>query len=165
LRWFKLGLVLTGATLIGLVGYRYFFPDDAKLIRARLKELAAAASLRADEAPLARVNNTGRLCAFFTEDVVIAIEAGERTFRINGRQELFQAVMSARANYGPATVEFLDARVEIGPDRRSAVAFAAGRIRGNLDGDPNIQELQFSFVKVGRKWYISRVELAHTLRL
>src|SRR5947199_6027185 len=71
--------------------------------------------------------------------------------------------MGARTLAGGLSVEFLDVNVAVAPDRQSAVAdlTAKGKVPG--EKDILVQELKIKLKKIGRGWYLQRVETVKSL--
>jgi hypothetical protein len=55
-------------------------------------------------------------------------------------------------------VEFPDVSVTVAPDRQSAVADVAVKVQAAGEKDSNVQEVKFTFQKIGGDWLITRVE-------
>ena len=60
-------------------------------------------------------------------------------------------------------VEFLDVNITMAPDKQSAVAdlTAKGKVPG--DKDILVQELKMKLKKIGRQWYLQKVETVKSL--
>jgi ketosteroid isomerase-like protein len=141
-----------------------FFPSAQRAIRKTLLELAKAACIAPNESPLAKAINSKKVTDFCTGDVEITVDIpGYSRQTINGRDELLQAAMGARALVGGLNVEFLDIHVTVGPDKQSAIAelTAKGKVPG--DKDLLVQELKFTLKKMGGDWLIQKVETVKTL--
>jgi hypothetical protein len=55
-------------------------------------------------------------------------------------------------------VEFPDMSITVGPDKLSAVADVAVKVQAAGEKDFNVQEMKFTFQKIGGDWLITRVE-------
>ena len=60
----------------------------------------------------------------------------------NGRDELMQAVVGARSQGGSLSVEFPDIKVNVAPDKRSAIVYLTARGKVSGQKDSYLQELQ-----------------------
>jgi len=82
----------------------------------------------------------------------------------NGREEIQQAALGARAILNSLRVHFVDIEVNVAPNKQLAIAHLTAT--ADLPGEkvPEVEELQFGFKKVDRDWLISRVETVKTLR-
>jgi hypothetical protein len=159
-------LVLVGALgSLGFWAWSYFFPTPQHVIREELAELARAASIAPNEAPLTKLAKTQKLLSFFARDAQVTVEVpGRLTQTLNGHDDLQQAAMGARSMLNNLKVELVDVVVTVGADKQSAVADLTAT--ATLPGEkiPEVQELEMSFKKAGRDWLINRVETIKTLR-
>lgn len=161
LRRIVLAALLAG---LGFWGWRALFPSPEHVIRQRLTELARDASFAANEGALAKLANAQTLTSFCTPDVVITVNTPGRSQQtLNGRDELLQAVMAARASLRGLNVEFFDILVTVAPDGTSAVANLTARGRVPEERDSYVQELEFKLRKAEGEWLIFRVETVKTL--
>jgi hypothetical protein len=149
---------------LGIWGWRVFFPNPEQVVRKRLTQLARAASFSSGEAPMARLWNAQALGDFFTADVEIKVDVpGTPAFNLSGRDNLVERALGARSALTSLRVEFPDISVTIGPDQVSAMAYVTAKAKASGEGDPYLQELKFTFQKVGRDWLIRKVETVKTL--
>jgi hypothetical protein len=162
----SLRLVVAAALIgLGIWGWRTLFPSPARVIRARLLQLARTASFESREGIVPRGLKAQKLPDFFTPDVVIRVETrayGARTW--NGRDEFLSELGPIMQGYrGGVRVEFMDISVTLGPDRLTAVANLTVRVTFPAENDFIVQECNFSFRKVEGRWRIYRVETVKTL--
>jgi hypothetical protein len=156
-----LGLLVAAAVWAGSV----LFPSPDRVIRGELVQLAKAASIGPNEAPLARLSRAQKLSTFFTPDVQITVDIPTRsTQTFNGREEVQEAALAARSMLSELTVKFVDVVVTVDPDKQSARADLTAT--ASLPGEklPEVQELEVRFKKTDRDWLISRVRTVKTLR-
>ena len=59
---------------------------------------------------------------------------------------------------GSLKVEFPDVSVTVAPDKLSAVADVAVKVQAAGEKDFHVQEMKFTFQKIGGDWLITRVE-------
>lgn len=159
-------LFLFGALIAaGIWGWTVIFPGPEKVIRKRLLEVADLASIRSNEAPLARLSNSQKLANYAAPDVSVAINVpGRSQWTIEGRGELAQVIMSVRSHTDSLDVEFLDIVVNVAKDRQSAtVNLTAKGQSHSRSGDFGVQELRFVMKKISGSWLISKVETVRTL--
>jgi hypothetical protein len=65
--------------------------------------------------------------------------------------------------FGSLKVEFPDMSITVGPDKLSAVADVVVQVQAAGDKDYYVQEMKFTFQKIGGDWLITRVETVRTL--
>jgi hypothetical protein len=149
---------------VGIWVWGILFPNPERAIRLRLAEVAQAASFSGKEAPAAQAMNSQRLTTFCTADIEIVVDfPGRGQHSVSGHDELFQGAMGARSLVSALKVEFLDVTVNLAPDRQSAVANLTAK--GNVPGEKDllVQELKVKLKKIGRQWYIQRLETVKSL--
>jgi hypothetical protein len=163
--WLLRLALLVALVALGILAWRLLFPNQERIIRKRLAELAECASFQQNEAPLAKLANSQKLGTFFTSDVEITVNPpGRMQHTIAGREELLQAAAAARTQLTSLALEFPDILVNLGDDRLSAVVnlTAKGKIGG--ERDLYVQEFEFSLRKVDGTWLISQIRPVKTLR-
>jgi hypothetical protein len=136
-------------------------PSQEHLIRKRLAEVAQLASFSSRESPLVKLANAQQLANFCTSNAQISVDIPGRMQTFDGREEISQAALGARAVVSSVQVEFVDVNVTFGPDKQSAIVQLTAK--GKVQGDQLVQELKFTFKKVEGKWLIERVETVKTL--
>jgi hypothetical protein len=150
---------------LGIWGWRAFFPNPEKAIRARLAELAQLASFGPTEAPMAKLLNAQKLASFFTPDVTIKLDMPIDAAMGSGRDAIANAAMAARQRFGMLTVQFSDLVLTLAPDRQSAIAELSARAKAGGEADTfGPHELSLRMKRDGGKWFISRIESVKTLR-
>jgi ketosteroid isomerase-like protein len=145
--------------VLGFWAFRILFPGDEKLIRKLLTAAAATASLRPNESALAKLGGAKKLAGFFTPDVVINLDVpGLRVRTINGRDELAEIAIAARANLQEAKIRLYDVVVELAPDRQTATVQLTAL--ASIDGstDPIFQLMKMRLKKIDGGWKISQVD-------
>ncbi|HZR17798.1 MAG TPA: hypothetical protein VFE51_10760 [Verrucomicrobiae bacterium] len=145
--------------------WHWLFPSPQQVIRKRLSQLAAAASIAPNEAPLVKLAKAQRLSTFFAMDARVNVDIPGRAVQgFNGRDEIQQAAIGARAILNTLKVEFVDVVVEVGPDKKSARAHLTAT--ANLPGEkiPEVQELEIGFTNIDREWLINQAQTIKTLR-
>jgi hypothetical protein len=149
----------------GFWAWKLLFPGPEHVIRQELAHLAAAASIAPNEAPLTKLAKAQKLASFFSIDAEVAIDMPNRSYQtFNGREEIQQAAIGARALLNSLKVHLLDADVKVAPDKQSALVRLTAT--ADLPGEkvPEVQELELRFKKIERDWLVSRVDTVKTLR-
>jgi hypothetical protein len=163
-RWLVRAGLLGGALGLSYWGWIVLFPGPARIIQMRLAHIARLASVAPNEGALARMINSQKLAGFCTSDVEISIDLpGRVEHRLNGRDELLQAVLAASSTVSPLKIDFLDIGVLVGTDNQSAVAHLTAKASFPGERIPEVQELTVDFRKVGRDWLIAHAETVKTL--
>lgn len=161
--------VLLGAAsvLLALGGFwlhHALFPGDVDRIRRLLREAAKTAAVEAGETSFARMVRANKLAYFFTPDVVINLE-GVRADLVNieGRDQLLEVILSARANLRQLRLELLGISVEVNPGATNAEAYTTAIAEVDGEKDAILQELRIALRKTGRQWLMAGVNTIHTL--
>jgi len=159
-------LFLAGAIAVaGVWAWRLLFPGPEQVIRKELTQLAATASIKPNEAPLTKLAKAQRLASFFSNDAEVRVDIPNRPYQdFNGREEIQQGALGARALLNSLKVQFLDMEVRLAQDKQSAVVGLTAT--ADLPGEkvPEVQELEFRLKRIERDWFITRVETVKTLR-
>ena len=160
-----LRLILLAALIAaGLWLWTILFPGPEKIVRKRLAQAASEASFKPGENPLVIAARAETLAGFFSTNVEINInvpELGRHNF--SGRDEIMQAAAGARSEVRSLKVEFPDMNITVSPDKLSAVADVAVKVQAVGEKDIYVQEMKFTFQKIGGDWLITRVETVRTL--
>ena len=165
-QWFWRVLVAGGFLALGVWVWTSVFPTPERVIRKRLTELAKAATVSGNEAPLAVLLNSQKLAGFFTADVEINLEVPGRAQQVlGGRDNLVQAAMQLRSAVGALQVAFYDIIVTVAPDKATAEANLTLVARPASERDKIVQELKFRLNKAEGGWRIYRLETVKTLSL
>jgi hypothetical protein len=162
-------IVLRLVLLVALIAagvwlWTILFPNPEQIVRKRLTQAAGEASFKSGENPLVSAARAETLAGFFSTNVEIKInvpEFGPRNFA--GRDEIMQAAAGARSAFSSLKVEFPDMNITVGPDKLSAVADVAMKVQAAGEKEINVQEMKFTFQKIGGDWLITRVETVRTL--
>jgi hypothetical protein len=158
-------LVFAVAVALGLGLWAVVFPSPEKVIRTRLDEMAELISFPANQAPLSSLTAVQQICARVSSDVDIRVEArGVGQGRLQGRDNLREALLAFRSNVNGAKVEFLDVAVSLAPDKQSAEASLTVKARTPRDPDTLFQEMKITFRKMDGDWLLARAETVRTLR-
>lgn len=145
--------------------WQYLFPGPEVLIRKQLAQLAAAASIAPNEAPLAKLAKAQRVAELFARDAQVNVEVpGKSDQTFSGREEVQQAALGARALLNTLQVTFVDVNVALATDKSSAITHLTAT--ANLPGEklPEVQELEIGFTNVDHAWLINKVQTVKTLR-
>ena len=161
-----LRLSLAGLALVaGFWLYQRLFPRDEDVIRRELQQLAATASVRPGDSTLIRLGGSNKLVQSVTADVVLNLsDTGTYFSSIQGRDQLRETLMAARASVQQVEIEFVDVTVGVAPDRLSANALLTVIVHLNGERNSNVMEVRMDLSKVEGDWLISRVETVKPLR-
>ena len=150
-----LGILITAGVWL----WTLVFPSPEKVVRKRLAQVAAEASFNSGENPLVIAARSENLASRFSTNVEVNLNApGFEPLQFSGRAEITQAAAGARTRLSSLKVEFPDASVTVAPDRQSAVADVAVKVQAAGEKDSTVQEVKFTFQKIGGDWLITRVE-------
>jgi hypothetical protein len=157
-------LLLAAFIAAGVWLWTILFPGPEKIVRKRLAQVAAEASFKPGENPLVIAARAENLAGFFSTNAEININLPERgPHNLTGRAEITQAAAGARAAAGSLKVEFPDVSVTVAPDKLSAAADVAVQVQAAGNKDIYVQEMKFTFQKIGGDWLITRVETIRTV--
>jgi hypothetical protein len=163
-RWALRVGFLAGILALGWWSWRVLFPDPERIIRERLIELAQAAAVPANEAPLAGLLNTGKLAGFFAPDVRVSVDVpGHSQVTFSDREDLLKAVAHARSMFSGLKVEFHNIRLTIAGDKLHATAHLTARAKVPGDSNLYVEELKVFLKKIEGTWRIIRAEGVRTL--
>jgi len=164
-RWMgpTIGVIL--ALAAGYFLWNWLFPSPELVIRKRLSEVASLASFSSNEAPLAKMANSGKLLSYFTPDVEVVIDVtGRPQYSVTGIEDFRNAVMGARTTLNSLKVDLLDISVHLEPTKRSASVVLAAKAQVGGESDMFVERMRFQMEKGERGWQISRLETVPTLR-
>jgi len=164
-RWFARVTWLAVLAAAVVLGWRYFFPNPERVIRQELGQLARAASIVPNEAPLTKLAKAQKVISFFANDAQISVDVpGRSVLTFSGQEDLRQAALGARSMLNSLKVDFFDIVVTVAPDKLTAVADLTAT--ASLPGEkiPEVQELEVHFKKIDHDWLIQRVDFVKTLR-
>ncbi len=161
LRLVLLALVIA----LGFWAWNILFPNPQKVIRHRLEKLAKLASFSAGEGNFSRVASVQQMGSYITDNAEITVDIpGVESHTFNGRAELMQFAMAARATANGISAELVDIVIDMGPNNQSAMVNLTLKARVGGERDAVIQELEFTFKKIKCDWLISRVATVQTLK-
>jgi hypothetical protein len=150
-----LGILITAGVWL----WTLVFPSPEKVVRKRLAQLAAEVSFNSGENPLVIAVRSENLASRFSTNVEVNLNApGFERLQFSGRADITQAAAGVRTRLSSLQVEFPDVSVTVAPDRQSAVADVAVKVQAAGEKDSNVQEVKFTFQKIGGDWLITRVE-------
>lgn len=160
-----LRLILVAILIVlGFWAWRTLFPSPEKVIRSRLRKLAAIASFKVDSGTIPKAYKASQIPDYFTPDVVIHLNApGYEPLSVDSRNELQEYVTAEFNRLDGLKIEFLDINVKLGADKQTAIANLTGKATVNGARDFSVQEFNFLLRKIDGKWLIYRVETVKTL--
>ena len=157
-------LLLAALIAAGVWLWTIIFPGPEKIIRKRLAQAASEASFKSGENPLTSAARAETLAGFFSTNVELNINLPEHgPHNLTGRDEIIQVAAGARSLAGSLKVELPDMNITVGPDKLSAVADVVVQVQTAGNKDFYVQEMKFTFQKIGGDWLITRVETVRTL--
>jgi hypothetical protein len=163
-KWLVRFIVL--AALAGLVfwAWRALIPTPERAIRKQLAELARTASFGPNEGALAKLENAGQVANFFADDAQLRLELlGYGQQNLEGREQVRGVAMQARNALAGLRVNFLDIKVTVGADDRSAMVDLTAESRASGDSGPQAYGLKLTMRRIGGDWLIKRLETSKTL--
>jgi hypothetical protein len=157
-------LLVIGA-VAGALLWKKIAPNDEALIRARLFELADAASTDHRLAPLELVSRAKAAVSCVSQDVRIDYVLADGARRhLEGAQAVRETIVGAASRLAPFELSFLDVKVELAPSKKQAVVFATVRARNSAEKWEEVLELKFQFEKIQSQWLITQGEPTESLR-
>jgi hypothetical protein len=157
-------MLLVALLPLGLWGWRVLHPSQEHLIQKALTGLARTACVPPNEAQLSKLANAQKVASFFATDAEISVDLpGRFSQTINGRDEIQEKALGARAVLNGFTVEFVDVGVTVAPDGQSAVARLTAKANFPGDNVPQVEELKIDFKRVEGDWLIQHAENVKTL--
>jgi len=152
-------ILLAALAAAGVWLWTILFPSPENIVRKRLAQVASEASFNSGENALIGAARAENLAGRFGTNVEINInvpEYGQHEFV--GRDEITQAAAGVRMRLSSLKVEFPDVSVTVAPDKLSAVADVAMKVQAAGQKDIDVEEMKFTFQKIGGDWLITRVE-------
>lgn len=156
-------ILVAGIAALAFWGWHLWSPAPEAAIRNRLAELARAACVPVNEAPLAGVINAQQLADFFTADAQVTLDVpGHSRVTFGDREELLKAAIHGRSLVSGLKVDFLDIQVTVASDQHSATSHLTARAKIPGDGGFYVQELRLTLKKARNQWLVTRVEAVKT---
>ena len=158
-------LILLAIVIVaGVWLWTVLFPSPENIVRKKLAQAASGASFKSGENLLFTAARAETFAALFNTNVEMNIdlpEHGRHSFE--GREEIMQAAAGARAEVKSLKVEFPDMNITVSPDKLSAVADVTVQVQAAGEKGIYVQEMKFTFQKIGGNWLITRVETVRPL--
>jgi hypothetical protein len=152
-------LLFAGLVALGYWAWTVAFPNPRKAVMRRLEKLAQLASFPANEGQLAKLANVQRIGGFFSDQVVVNLSVrGAEGHTFNNRDDLVQAIQTARMAVSSAQAKFLDPKIEITPGNQEAIVGVVVTV--DINGEQNVwvEDLKIEMKKMDGDWLITRVE-------
>jgi hypothetical protein len=150
------------AVAAGAIWY-YFFPSPERAIENRLKKLSKVISANVARSNIKKIANANRIAGFFAPDVVIHTEGFSRLVEsLNGRNELMQAIIGARAAEGNISAEFYNINIQVAEDKESAIVDMTVIVKIPDQSEPVVGDVKALIKKTDGKWLIQSVEPSKT---
>lgn len=157
-------IMLIVLAALGVWLWTIFFPPPEKIVRRDLAKLAKDVSFSKDENNLVKIADAQSVADFFASNVVVNIDVpGHEEQTMAGRDQITQAALLSRQEATDMDVKFPDMNVAVAADKLSATADVT--VQATISGEANaiLQEVKFTFEKIGGQWLITRVETVRTL--
>ena len=161
--WSIRAILFAVLVALGFWGWHACFPSPEKVIRKRLGELAKAASFSSKAGLISNAWNASELGGFFTLDVQVTVDVPGTQHTLSGRDELLQAAVGVRSVVSSLTIEFPDIKVNVAPDRNSAVVSLNAKAKVPGQREAFLQELRLRLIRIKRDWLIKQIETVRTL--
>jgi hypothetical protein len=152
-------VVAVFAALTGYFVYQWWFNPN-RMVKARLGDIAAALTVPANEAELARVTRLAQLRKLAT--TAVHVRVGTSGPDLTSRDAVLGALSAFRAPAGGWNVDFVDADVRVNSDATArAYVTADATTRDPETGRQTLdsREVTFSFVKQDGEWMVSEAEV------
>lgn len=159
MRW-VLGVVALAVVLSGgYLTYRWLFPPDEVVIRKVLRQAAAAASWDESGGALERLAGAGRLATLCTRDVQVLLDTqGARSRRLQGREEVRQAGVAARAQVPWLRLQLSDVAIRVVEPGVKATVLMAATATAAGASEPLVQDYELTLRREDGEWLIERVQ-------
>lgn len=150
-------LLLVAGVLLAAVGYAVW-PNEERVIRGRLSDVASILSIPAGETELARIERVAHLRDYLAADVRVRF-GGQETASLD-------SVVAALIQWGrvpdAVKVEFVDVQVTLDAARRdAATAYLTARISGRDSVDVRRGEVRLA--RTAGKWIVTGAETRERL--
>jgi hypothetical protein len=150
-------LSLVTAVVVAALVY-VFWPNQERIIRARLIDIASILTVPANEADLPRMERVAHLRDYLASDIHVRYGSQEATTRDMALGALIQW---GRFPDG-VKVEFVDVQVTLDPSRATAAsAYLTAKITGRDSVDA--READVRLTRSDGKWIVSGAETRETL--
>lgn len=157
MRWGTIVLTAIGAVVAAALWYA-FWPNEERLVRGRLADIAAIASVPANEADLARMTRIAQLRDYLDRDIRVRYGSQESS----SRDMVLGALAQWKASPDGVKVEFVDVQVTLDPARPdAATAYLTAKITGRDSVDA--READVRLARVDGKWVVTGAETRQTL--
>lgn len=133
------------------------WPNDRKAVRQHLEKAARLACLNPGESALSRLAAANKLALMCSPDITIGLQnAGYNLSGIQGRDQLRETIIAARAMIGRLDIRLYDYQIQIAPNRLQAEVLVTAIVE--VDNETNAQPLRFILNRETDGWRIARVE-------
>lgn len=159
MKYFKTIILVAALAFLGVLLWRHYFPNEEKLIRKMISDLAEDASVSEKSKNLAKYVAADSVPGYFTPDAEIDGDApvlGHFTF--NGRQEIANAAAFAQTHFPGLKFAFYDVGVQIAPDKQSATVELTAKVTFPGQREIEMQDVRFSLSKYNGDWRIAKAE-------
>lgn len=147
-------IALTVVAIVAVIAHGWW-PNEERVVRRRLDEIARRASVPANESDLARVTRIAGLRDYLAADLRVRYGGQETTSR--------ETILGALAQWGHSakglTVEFVDTQIAI--DGASADSYMTVKVTSDDAIDANEADVRLS--RVDGVWIVTSAESRETL--
>ena len=158
-------ILLAGLLALAVWAWSFFFPTPQRIIEKHLLQLARLTSFSSTDGTFKRLADNERIGSLMARDIHMVLDMpGGRGQTFDNREELLQAVLTARATVKDLHAEFTDIAITLNPDRQSATALLT--VTAKIGGEPDlfVEELKFTFKEISDDWLITALETVKPLR-
>ncbi len=157
MRWGTVLLTLVAAVIAAALWY-VLWPNEERIVRGRLNDIAAIISVPANETDLARMTRVAQLRDYIAQDIHVRYGSQEAPSRDMVIGALTQWGRSADA----VKVEFVDVQVTLDSARPdAATAYLTAKITGRDSVDAREADVRLG--RVDGKWMVTGAETRETL--
>ena len=151
-------VAVVAAALVGYFSYQWWFNPN-RAVKQRLGELAAVASVPADEPDLDRLSRPARVRAFFADNARVRLSAAR--LAVESRDSLAAAITAWSPPPGGVTLAFVDVQVNV-DSASTARAYMTVEVttRDKTTGQPSFEnhEAKVALAKRDGVWLITSAE-------
>lgn len=150
--------------ILGLTLTWYFQGRDERQILGRQKELVELLSKTGPEKELGALTRARQISNVFTDPVSTGIQpylSGSHS-----RQEIAGLAYHFRSMVEELSIEIADRKLEIGPDRRTAVLAAVARAKARTGGEwtSDLREVEMRWIKTEDGWLVTDVTFTSAIK-
>lgn len=160
-----LQLLLLAALAVGVwLGYRWWNPGDAELIRRQLTGLVETASFSPAESDIMKLAKVNGLREYLTSDIVLRVNRWDGgSVTLSGYQQLRDAVLGARQRLQSLEIEFSELQTIVADDGLTATSGFVVEVRGGPGRETLVQQLTAEWTKEDGSWRLREVQTVEAI--